>query len=472
MVQSRWAVVVSVPLLLLFGLTLVASAGYLAPPAPPADLQAQPVNDSYDVLLTWQTSPGASYYLLQRRWEGSQWAWESLPTIAGSTRFTDTQSACGTYFEYRAQACNNENECSEWTNAVGNTAAPCAPQIVQLAAVQEAYALRLDWSIRAGQVTTFTLERRQPPLDWRLLTSIPAGPGNLFTYRDGEDLTCEQVYAYRIRSFRDWVFGPLSDPAGPATVAPCAPADLIAIPQQGAYGASLTWRDVSATETGFRVWRAVGGSREVAATLPSGSTTFTDEDLDSYCSQAITYEVQASRDGVFSPRSTAPVTLAPCPPSNLTYAYTPPYSVTLTWRDNSPDETDFVVSRKIATGAWHDIVLTDPRAGVGSSVSFTDLEAPCEQSLRYRVRAVRDAPWPNQSTASEEITLQTGPCPLGTPTRTRTPTLTHTPTPTPTPTITPTPTSTATVTPSATATPTETPVPVGRYWLPLVLKTS
>jgi len=459
--SHRWAIAALVPLLLLLGLAMGVAATNLAPPATPTGLQAQPVNDSYSIWLTWQPSSGAARYDLQRRLADPQGPWEHLLSVFGSTQFTDTTPVCGTAYQYHAQACSEENECSEWTDPAGATSAPCAPAIFPLAAVQETYALRLYWNIRPSEVTTFTLQRRQPPLDWTHLISLPAGSGNLFDYTD-DGLACEQAYAYRIRSFRGQVYGPHSDPGGPATVAPCAPANLAAAPLQGAYGAALSWRDTSATETGFRLWRVADGASAVIANLPADSIAYTDQNLDSYCSQALTYEVQAERLGLYSPRTAALAHLAPCPPSDLTYAYTPPYSVTLTWQDNSLDETAFAVWRRLAGETWEEIGRANAQAGTGTSVSFNDLEAPCEHTLYYRLRAVREAPAPNWSAWSNQVMVQTGTCPAGTPTPTRTPT--RTPTPTATPTVTPTATSSPT--------PTRTPRPPlpERLRLPFILK--
>lgn len=454
---GRLSVALTLPWVLLTVLAAAAAARDMAPPAPPSEFAAQPLNGSYAILLTWQPSPGTAYALLQRRWEGSQWAWQSLPTIFGAAQYTDTATECGAYYEFRIQACNEENECSAWVGPTGATAAPCAPEVYRATPLNERYAIQVQGSARPGQATAFTLQRRLSDWDWHPLVTVPAGAGSLFQYEDGEDLLCEGTYAYRARAERDGVYGPFGDPSTPVTVAPCAPPSLEAATDLGAYGASLTWPDASQTETAYRVWRAAAGGEEVVATLPANSTTYTESGLDLLCSQVVTYGVQAGRDGIYSPRTADAAYLAPCAPSGLALTHTPPYSVALTWRDRSPDESAFGVWRQVFGEPWEPIARVPARTGSGEIVQFTDGEAPCEHTISYRVRAERDTPETNWSPWSETATVDTGTCPPGTPTPTRTPTPT------------PTPTSTVTLSPTPTATASATPV-LRRARLPLVLR--
>ncbi|MBC7224204.1 MAG: fibronectin type III domain-containing protein [Anaerolineae bacterium] len=434
---SRIGPALALPALLLAVLAGAVMAGGLVPPGEPDGFSAQPVNDTYHVLLTWQPSPGATYYLLQRRWAGTSWAWEYLPSVAGAQTFTDTTTSCGTYYEYRIRACTEENECSAWVGPAGATAAPCAPNVDQVAPISGRYAVRVRWGVQAGGVTTFTLQRRHLPLDWTYAISLPAGAGSLFQYEDEEGLTCEGNYAYRLRSHRDGAYGPFGDPSEPVMVAPCAPQNLQATALQGQYGATLGWQDVGQTETAYQVKRTWAGGQEVAATLPADSIAYTESGLAALCSQVVAYQVQAGRDGVYSPAAEATAHLAPCAPSDLAFVHSPPYTVSLTWLDNAPDESAFGVWRRLAGESWEAWARVPASPGTGGLVRFTDGEAPCERRVYYRVRAERDAPAANWSDWSEMVTVDTGTCPPGTPTPTRTPTRTPTPTPTATPTPTP-----------------------------------
>ncbi len=73
---------------------------------------------------------------------------------------------------------------------------------------------------------------------------------------------------------------------------------------------------------------------------------------------------------------------APDAPTGLYAEATSPTSVNLTWRDNSSDETGFVIERKLGTGAWQ--ILTTTAANV---TAYTDATVLPGSSYTYRVRA-------------------------------------------------------------------------------------
>lgn len=77
-------------------------------------------------------------------------------------------------------------------------------------------------------------------------------------------------------------------------------------------------------------------------------------------------------------------TVPPLPPSDLS-ATGASGVATLSWTDNSDDETGFVVSRRASSGDWSDIVL------VGSNVRTYQDAPPTAGSYSYRVRAVKSA---------------------------------------------------------------------------------
>jgi len=80
--------------------------------------------------------------------------------------------------------------------------------------------------------------------------------------------------------------------------------------------------------------------------------------------------------------NTSAVTL-PAAPSVLTATVGGPTSVALAWRDNSSDETGFIVERKTgATGTWGVIAVTNPNV-----TAYTDNSAAAGTTYVYRVRA-------------------------------------------------------------------------------------
>lgn len=71
----------------------------------------------------------------------------------------------------------------------------------------------------------------------------------------------------------------------------------------------------------------------------------------------------------------------PKPPTGLTASSVAASSVTLTWADNSRDETDFRVERKVGSGKFNEILTLEPDA---TEVTVTNLQPGTSYSFRVR----------------------------------------------------------------------------------------
>ncbi len=89
----------------------------------------------------------------------------------------------------------------------------------------------------------------------------------------------------------------------------------------------------------------------------------------------------------------------PTAPSNLSAVALSPTSVSLTWQDNSTNETGFAIERMIAGGSWTSLTT------VGNVTSYTDPTATAAASYSYRVRAI--ASGGGTSAASNTATVTT-----------------------------------------------------------------
>jgi len=90
--------------------------------------------------------------------------------------------------------------------------------------------------------------------------------------------------------------------------------------------------------------------------------------------------VTAAKPGLADPVSTT----KPAAPTNLTATATAALGgITLTWKDNSDNETGFTISRKEGSGDW-----TTPFASVSSNITnYLDKSAEAGKTYTYRVRA-------------------------------------------------------------------------------------
>ncbi|HEX2641862.1 MAG TPA: fibronectin type III domain-containing protein [Thermoanaerobaculia bacterium] len=150
----------------------------------------------------------------------------------------------------------------------------------------------------------------------------------------------------------------------------------------------LTWTDNATNETGFRVERkTAGGSYTEILQLGANVTTANVTGLTA--GTAYTFRVRARNGAGFSAYSneatatTTGTASKPNAPTKLAVSSVSGTSVSLTWQDNSSNETDFVVERSSAAGTFA-IVATLPANT--SSATITGLTADTPYTFRVRAR--------------------------------------------------------------------------------------
>lgn len=136
----------------------------------------------------------------------------------------------------------------------------------------------------------------------------------------------------------------------------------------------LTWTDNSSNETGFKVYR----EGELIDTVDENITTYTDEELDAETSYA--YYVKATNeagDSAASNTTTATTEAAsgdvPDAPTDLEATNVTRSAVTLSWTDNSSDETGFKIyknGRLIETVDANETDYTVTGLSSGTTYSF------------------------------------------------------------------------------------------------------
>ena len=147
--------------------------------------------------------------------------------------------------------------------------------------------------------------------------------------------------------------------------------------------------NISNNEINFVIERSLTGTdgwRQIAV-LAAGVTSYTDTGL-----TAVTtfhYRILAENGGGesdFSANTSVTTSAAPVPtspPSNLAAAVNSFSEITLTWVDNSNDETSFVVERSLdGTTGWTTIATLPPE-----TVEFQNFGITAETKYYYRVFA-------------------------------------------------------------------------------------
>jgi glucose/arabinose dehydrogenase len=273
----------------------------------------------------------------------------------------------------------------------------------------------LGWTDGSTNETGFKIERKLASAGDNTYAQVGTSAANVATFTNTTVPSGE--YSYRVRAtnvngdsaYSNAATTVVTDPAPPA-----APTVLTA--NGGVSQATLGWTDNSNNETGFQVERKVAGADDstFAAVGTVGANVVTM--IDSAVPGGVyTYRVKATSgagSSGYSNSTDATVTDPPPPaaPSAL-MASGGVNQATLSWTDNSNNETGFKVERKLAAE------LDEAYAQVGTSganvAAFTNSSVPAGD-YSYRVRATNaagDSAYSNSAAATV-----TAPVPPGAPT--------------------------------------------------------
>jgi hypothetical protein len=208
------------------------------------------------------------------------------------------------------------------------------------------------------------------------------------TSRQVTGLIAGNTYQYRVRainvagnSLNSNVISKVLLPANPQ-----APSSLIATTISSTQ-IVLNWQDNSSNENGFEIWRSTtsGSNFVLISTTPSNIQTFSDNPLNP--NTAYYYNVRSFNAGgvsIFTEEAfaqTLPQT--PFAANNLTATVLSSFQIELKWKDNSDNETGFVVERS-----------EDPNAGFveiafmgANTTAFLNTGLTSDKQYYYRVKA-------------------------------------------------------------------------------------
>lgn len=169
---------------------------------------------------------------------------------------------------------------------------------------------------------------------------------------------------------------------------PAAPVNAQAVAIPGSH-VNVSWTGPSIDEWGFTIERALAGPALSFALVGAvGPDILTFSDRSAPPGSTYYYRVNAYNAGgnaaqyAYTDPVTAPVVTLPLSPGALKGTALSKGGVSLTWTDNSNNETSFQLDRKTATGAWQ-LLTTLP----SNSKAFTDVNTAKLNTYAYRVRA-------------------------------------------------------------------------------------
>ena len=254
-------------------------------PLPPSGLVVTALT-SDSASLTWTDGSTDEDDFRVERSDDLGTTWTRIATTpADAQSYLDVGLTGGTTYQYRVQACNTFG-CSPYGNVaqvtmpVGSSGAPAAPSGMTATPLSAAD-VDLTWADNSDDESGFELEGRLAGGSWIPIAQLAA---NTVAVRIS-GLAPGTGYEFRVRACNTngcsaWDAATVTTP-NPTTV-PASPSGLTAT-SITKKSVSLAWTDNSSDETVFAVQRITGatGSWQTVATLPVGTTTWTDNGVKS-----------------------------------------------------------------------------------------------------------------------------------------------------------------------------------------------
>ncbi len=357
-------------------------------PETPSNLVATP--GAHGAQLNWtDNSKSATGFTLKRATDAAFTAGIAVINIAGAlpTTYLDSSLAVNTTYYYQVQAVKPCCSSAFSNTATITTLGPPAGATTVTATVINPFQVDLAWSFtdNINPATGFRIERRIGAAG--AFTAIASVAPGLRAY---SDTTAPDGTAlnYRVIAFNTWSDGPVSNSASATT--PLAPPATLAgaVTGTGPVRITLTWTDVSVSNTGFTVQRATNNTFTTGLTsfnvTPGTATTYLNN-TGLVTGATYFYRVRSTRGATTSAwaATLSIATVAPAAPSGLTATATTAPSVSLAWVDNSNNESGFTIQR--ATDNTFTTALTT--FNVAANVSSYSDTAVSAGTYFYRVRA-------------------------------------------------------------------------------------
>lgn len=372
--------------------------------APDAPLEFVGFADNQNgyIEFMWSDVADETGYIMERS-DNNGSTWTQLSDMAAN-EYKDYTAAPGVSYCYRIYAYNEVGSGGYSDILVLNLAgAPTAPNNL-LATASSSTQINLTWTPNSQDENGFKLQTSLDQSTWNTIYTAQAGE----TSYSNTGLNSTTTYYYRVFAYNDIGNSDYSNIAIATTPEsiPVAPSNLNATASE--LNILLTWTDNSNNETGFKLERSLHNAKvwTEIATLAANTTSHGDTGLEagtSYDYRVRAYNLGGNSD--YSLTATATTLAIPNVPLYLSVNTLSSTELTLSWTDDSSNETGFKIER-----SPNGVIFWTQIATVSANViTYSDTGLEPDTQYYYRIRAYNAAGNSDYSNIDNGITLQSPP---------------------------------------------------------------
>lgn len=354
---------------------------------------------SYQIQLTWKDNSIETAFIIERKSPDEGVFKEAAVVPQNVTAYidSDTKLKPNTTYSYRIKAVTGATA-SEYSEVVNITTTYLKPPGSLTSSSTDGKSVSLQWQDFTDNETGFEIWRKTGTGSaWEFYESMGR---NATTFTD-LSVSLEGSYSYKVRAKinNNSVYSDFSNETTVWSSTITAPANLTyeTVSQNEI---KLSWQDTSNTETGFRVERrlGLGGEWFTVAYLDPNTVTYNDKWINA--TDTFFYRIKVfDRANSVNYSNELMVSLKkPDSPSQLVANALSSNEVFLTWKDNSSNESQFVIE------AMQYYYFREVGRVASNTSFFICKDLNPEKTLTFRVRAINGS---SQSDPSNEVVATT-----------------------------------------------------------------
>ena len=379
--------------------------------ATPGSPQATAVSSS-QIRLTWTdaSSTESGFKIEQSPLNNAHFTQIAI-VGANVTSYTNAGLAEATTYYYRVRAYNTiaTSIYSSEKHAKTLSAIPVAPSALTITSATSNRVF-LAWTDNSGNEAGFKVQRKQGVAG--TYTDIASLGANVTTYTDSDSALLDGTqYYYKVCAYNVAGNSPFSNEVNGTTLL-AAPASLSATAVSSSQ-INLTWTDMSASETGFKIERSPLDDLHYTqiATVGANVTSYASSGLaerTKYYYRVRAYNAIAT-SGYCGEKNATTLSSIPVAPSGFTITSLTSSRVFLAWADNSGNEAGFRIQRKKgATGTYAEIATPGANA-----TTYTDSDSALLDGTRYYYKVCAyntagNSPFSNEVNGTTLLATPTG----------------------------------------------------------------